>query len=38
MDVSLYSDKADYVLGSLEELPALANSLALEKESQKSIC
>jgi HAD superfamily hydrolase (TIGR01509 family) len=30
MDVSLYSAKADYVLGSLEELPALANALALE--------
>ncbi len=29
MDVSLYPEKADYVLKSLEELPALANSLSL---------
>jgi HAD superfamily hydrolase (TIGR01509 family) len=31
MDVSLYPSRADYVLKSLEELPALANALALEK-------
>jgi beta-phosphoglucomutase-like phosphatase (HAD superfamily) len=31
MDVSLYPEKADYVLRNLEELPLLANVLTLEK-------